>query len=452
MNISLFLTIFSILGLIYLVVGFIASRNIKTTIDYFLAGRKLGFIAVTFTLIATQLGGNMVIGASQWAYNYGLYGILYSLGMGLGFLLLSTGFAAKLHACNVSTTAELFETKYNSPTLKKIASIISILSLCGILVATVIASKTLLAGLGVNNEIIFILFWLFVIAYTMIGGLKAVVATDMFQVSFIILILGGIFIYCLLYQPAPLASLITLIQKQSTFATEALSIAKIVATFLMPALFSLMEQDLAQRFFAARSQRVALSAALGAALFIIAFGFIPVYFGMQANIANIAVAGGGNSLVALLEIITNSNIFFILAICAIIAAITSTADSLLCAISSNIAQDFDVSWIGFRSKLILSQAVTLLAGVVAFLASYVVSQQILDVTITSYELSVCCLLVPFLFALFKNNLNKNAAIGAALFGLIGFIAFRFYPIPINKEIVTLGLSLFGYWIGNKMKR
>jgi len=171
---------------------------------------------------------------------------------------------------------------------------------------------------------------------------------------------------------------------------------------------------------------------------------------MQANVANIAVAGGGNSLVAILETITNSNIFFILAICAITAAITSTADSLLCAISSNIAQDFDVSWLGFRSKLILSQAVTLLAGISAFLTSYIVSKQILDVTIASYELSVCCLLVPFLFALFKNNLNKNAAICAAIFGLIGFITFRFYPIPINKEIVTLGLSLCGYWIGNKI--
>ena len=96
MNIPLFLTIFSGLGIVYLILGFLASRNIKTTVDYFLAGRKLGFFAVTFTLIATQLGGNMVIGASDWAYTYGLYGILYSMGMGLGFLLLSTGFAAKV--------------------------------------------------------------------------------------------------------------------------------------------------------------------------------------------------------------------------------------------------------------------------------------------------------------------------------------------------------------------
>jgi len=451
MNTMLFLTIFSGLGIIYLILGFIASRNIKTTVDYFLAGRKLGFFAVTFTLIATQLGGNMVIAASDAAYTYGLYGILYSMGMGLGFLLLSTGFAARLHACNVATTAELFEKKYNSPRLKKISSIISIISLLGILVSTVLASKALLFGLGISNEAIFIIFWLFIIAYTMIGGLKAVVATDTFQVLFIIVIFGGIFLYCLLFQPTPLVSPAALFEKRSSFATGTLSVAKILATFLMPALFALMEQDLAQRFFASRSKQVALSAALGAAIFIILFGFIPVYFGMQANLGNITIAAGGNPLVAILEVITNSNIFFILAICAITAAITSTADSLLCAISSNLAQDFDFSWTGMRNKLMLSQGVTLLAGICAFIASYIVTHQILDVTIASYELSVSCLLIPFLFALFKDNLNKNAAISAALFGLIGFIGFRIYPIPLAKEVATLGLSLLGYWIGNKIK-
>ena len=44
--------------------------------------------------------------------------------------------------------------------------------------------------------------------------------------------------------------------------------------------------------------------------------------------------------------------------------------------------------------------------------------------------------------------EESYAIGAALFGLIGFIGFRIYPVPIAKEVATLGLSLLGYWIGN----
>ncbi len=451
MNTTLFLTIFSVLGLLYLILGFIAARGIKTTIDYFLAGRKLGFWAVTFTLIATQLGGNMLVGTSQWAYEYGLYGIVYSFGIALGFLILSTGFAAKLHAGNVSTTAELFETKYNSPLLRKIASIISIFSLCGILVSTVVASKTLLTGLGITHEAVFVTFWLFVIVYTMIGGLKAVVITDIFQVLFIIASIGGFFIYCLMYQPAPLLSLRSLFDQQDFFSIGSLTPAKIGATFLMPALFSLIEQDVAQRFFAARTKHIAIFSALAAALFIILFGFIPVYFGMQAQLANLATPTGGSPFVVILELLTKGNLFFILSICGITAAITSTADSLLCAVSSNIAQDFDVSLSWAKSKLVLSQSITFIAGIAAFLSSYIVSKNIIDIVIVSYELSVCCLLVPLLFALFKEKVNKNAAICAALFGLIGFIGFRIYPIPVAKEAAALALSLLGYWIGDRFK-
>jgi len=452
MNTTLFVSLFSVLGIVYLVLGFISARGIKTTIDYFLAGRKLGFLAVTFTLIATQLGGNMLIGTSEWAYEYGLYGVVYSFGIALGFLLLSTGFAAKLHACNVSTTAELFETKYNSQALRKIASIVSILSLCGILISLVVASKTLLTGLGIVNESIFVAFWLFVIIYTMVGGLKAVVVTDIFQVLFIIVCIGGFFIYCLIYQPAPLYSIPELFEHQKYFSLGSLTSAKVMATFLMPALFSLIEQDLAQRFFAARTKRIALLSALGAATFIIIFGFIPVYFGMQANLINLATPSGGSPLVAILELLTKGNILFVLSICGITAAITSTADSLLCAISSNISQDFNYKASWAKSKLFFAQSITFIAGIAAFLSSYVVSQNIIDIVISSYELSVACLLVPLVFALFKENLNKNAAICAAIFGLIGFIGFRIYPIPMAKEIATLALSLLGYLIGDRIKQ
>src|SRR5580692_2559503 len=163
MNAILFLIIFFVLGTLYFCIGLYASRNVKTNDDYFLASRDLGLLPVTFTLIATQLGGGMLLGTAEQAYRVGLWGILYTLGMSLGFLLLGLGFAAKLRSLNVSTTAELFEIKYGSPTLKKIASLLSVTTMCGILVAQVIASKTLLAGLGINNELIFIAFWAFVI-------------------------------------------------------------------------------------------------------------------------------------------------------------------------------------------------------------------------------------------------------------------------------------------------
>jgi SSS family solute:Na+ symporter len=450
MNVILFLIIFFALATLYFCIGLYASRNIKTNDDYFLASRDLGLLPVTFTLIATQLGGGMLLGTAEQAYTVGLWGILYTIGMSLGFLMLGLGFAAKLRSLNVSTTAELFETKYHSPTLKKVASLLSIATMSGILVAQVVASKSLLAGLNITNEFIFIAFWVFVILYTMVGGLKAVVFTDVAQVWVIILVFGSIFLYCLFNEPAGFLSFSSLANLQKQFHLEEISSSALIATIMLPALFSLIEQDLAQRFFSARTQKIAAMSAILSSIFLLCFSFIPIYFGMKAQLLNLGVAAGASPLIPVIEYLTNEFVV-VLAVCGIIAAITSTADSLLCAVSSNLAQDFDLSFIGLRNPLRVSQLVTLATGVAALLASYVVTPNIIGILISSYEISVSCLLVPLLFSYFSNNLKKTAAIYSILGGLIGFIFFRFFPLPVPKEIAAIGLSFFGYMLGNQKK-
>ncbi len=450
MNPLIFLVILLAFGLFIFCIGLWASKNVHSNTDYFLAGRNLGLLSVTFTLIATQLGGNMVLGTSQWAYEYGYWGMLYAGGMSLGFLLLASGFASKLQQCNVATTAQIFEVKYHSSALKKIASLVSIVSLWGILVSLVVSSKALLHGLDIHHETIFILFWLMIIIYTMAGGLTAVAAADMFQVIFIMISLGSIFLYSIIYQPAGLLSLGQLFQSQSTFSLTDLTYSKILATFSMPALFSLIEQDLAQRFFASRTQQIAVMSALCAGLFIIAFGCIPVYFGMQAKLLGIPLAHNASPFIAMLSYITN-DVMFALATCGIIAAITSTADSLLCAISSNIAQDFDLSWIKQRSQLQLSKQITLLTGIGAIAASYTFSNNILDIAIGSYELSVSCLLIPIVCSFFIYRPSRSAAFGSAILGLLGFVVFRIYPPAFPREIITLALSAVGYVVGMRYR-
>jgi len=452
MNSVLFLSIFSALAVFYFFIGLYASKNIKTNSDYFLASRDLGLWPVTFTLIATQLGGGMLLGTAERAYSIGYWGILYTIGMSLGFLMLGLGFAAKLRSLNVATTAELFETKYHSPTLKKVASLLSVATMCGILIAQVIASKTLLTALNIHNEYIFLMFWAFVIIYTMIGGLKAVVFTDVAQVWVIILVFGAIFLYCLFTEPASFFTFNSLVENQKSFLMEGASIpsSSLLATIMLPALFSLIEQDLAQRFFAARTQKIAALSAILASVFLLAFSFIPIYFGMKAQLMHLPIEAGASPLIPVLEILT-SQLVLIFAVCGIIAAITSTADSLLCAVSSNIAQDFNFSFLGIKDQLKISQMVTLITGIVVLGASYVISHNIIGILISSYEISVSCLLIPLLYSYFGDNLKKNAAIGGIVAGLIGFILFRFYPIFIPKEIAAIGLSFIGYRLGNKIR-
>ena len=446
MNMFLLFTILISFAIIYTIIGIFASRKITNVTDYFLAGRNLGLASVTFTLIATQLGGGMLLGTSQQAYYTGLYGMMYTLGMSLGFLLLGLGFAAKLQSLNVATTAELFETRYHSQMLKKIASLLSIITMSGILVGQVVGAKAILAGLGFFNESIFITFWLFTILYTIIGGLKAVVITDIFQVTFIILLFTGIFVYTIWANPQ---EALVLFQSQKYFDPAYINTSTLLATLFMPALFSLIEQDLAQRFFAARTKKIATLSAIGAAISLLLFSLIPIYFGIKAHLLGLSVSIDKSPLIPVLQMIT-SEFILVLAICAIIAAILSTADSLLCAIGSNLAQDFNLSFIA-KNPLSRSKYITLFVGLTALGASYLVPANIITILVESYEISVSCLLVPLLFCYFKKEVKKTAAFGGIIGGLIGLIGFRIWIPLLPKELLTLLLSLGGYFVGSFMK-
>ncbi len=445
MNTLLFFGIFAALAIFYTIIGLAASTQVNSTSDYFLAGRDLGLFPVTMTLIATQIGGGMLIGTSENAYLYGIYGLLYTIGMTVGFALLAAGFARRLQVINVSTTAEIFEKKYNSLFLKQIASFLSIITMSGLLVGQVVASRTIIdsLNLGMATEWIFLAFWLFIIIYTMAGGLKAVIITDVFQVLLIICIFVGVFLYSLLYGPPFAWSSIGEIQKEF-FGTVPLSLNTLVATISMPALFSLIEQDLAQRFFAARSPRIAAMSALLSCVAIIFFALIPIYFGMQAKLLGIEIPIGTSPLIPIVEFLTNEFVV-VLCLCAIIAAITSTADSMLCAVSSNVAQDFELKWIGMPDALYRSKVITLALGIIALIASYFVPQNVITILIDSYAISVSCLLVPLLVAYCSDRVSKSGAIASVLCGGIAFMLIPFWNTELPKVLLPVVISAIAYY-------
>ncbi len=448
MNTLLFFAVFAGLALFYTILGFLASSKIKTTADYFLAGRDLGLFPVTMTLVATQIGGGMLLGTSENAYSYGLYGILYTLGMTIGFIFLSAGIASRLQTLKVDTTAQVFETYYDSPLLKKIASALSVVTMCGILIGQVVGSRSIIdtLGLGPSTELIFILFWLFIIAYTVVGGLKAVVITDVFQVLLIIFIFTAVFLYAMLYGPPFNWLEIFSIQRQQ-FGTMPLSLNALIATLSMPALFSFIEQDLAQRFFAARTARIATLSAICSFIFMVLFALIPIYFGMQAKLMGLVIPAGESPLIPVISLLTNEFVV-ILCLCAIIAAITSTADSLLCAISSNIAQDFEFGWFGRHNALRRSKWITLIVGAIALGASYIVPQNVITILIDSYAISVSCLLVPLLWAYFSKKVSKQAAIISVIAGLVTFLLIPFWQTELPKVLLPIVVSAIGYLVGS----
>ena len=72
--------------------------------------------------------------------------------------------------------------------MKRVVACCSVFTLFLILTAVLIAGRKLFYSLGFTQDVFFILAVIAFIAYTSQGGLKAVVYTDLLQISFIIFI------------------------------------------------------------------------------------------------------------------------------------------------------------------------------------------------------------------------------------------------------------------------
>lgn len=444
MNNSMFVVLLFSLQLFYWFIGSRANKTLKGTDDYYLAGKGVTFFPLMMTFLATQVGGGVILGAADEAFRFGWPVLLYPMGAALGLMLLGCGVGRRLSSFQVSTVAQIFEVVYGLVWLKRIASMLSIVSLFMILVAQIIASNKFLVSLGCDNAALSVAFWLVVMFYTTQGGLKAVISTDLAQAAVFTLIFLSCFSFVLLTSPD-----IARIEMPNVQQFTEVS-PKLCGWLLMPLLFMVIEQDMGQRCFAGCSPKVVSRASFWAGICTMAICVIPIFFGQLAVASGLEVPQGASVLMTMVAKSTTPWITALVG-CAIMAAIISTATSLINAISANVAHDF------FQTNPEKSQSLRAVRIITAFIALSALFgafflNDILEVLILSYELSVSCLFVPLWMALFGKNRPPKAAVWSMGLGALSFMLFQFYPITIPRELVSIGLSWLGFYAGTYNRR
>lgn len=396
MNKLFFFRFIALLNIVYAIIGWRASRSIKTTTDYFLAGRHVGLLPLAIALAATQLGGGVIVGTSRESYSIGLWGLMYVFGISCGFMLLALGFASRMRSLGVSTTVEVFDTVFGSLSLRRWASLLSIVSLIGLFTAQVVASKNIMVSLDTFDETTFTLFWLFIIGYTLMGGLRAIVNNDVIQLGIIIIVFFCLFFYELFSNPGDVLKILSQTPTTTDSAAALGSWQRITSIMLIPALYNLIEQDVAQHIYAAKSPRTAMGGALIASVLMLCFAIVPVYFGMKAAALGIAIPTGGSPLIRYFDLEYHA-IITMLVVYGVLAAIISTADALLCAVSSHVAQDFGVIT-RVRNPILAARSIMLVTGLVGLFLAHFAPVSIINLIVASYSLLIVALLVPLLGA------------------------------------------------------
>ena len=179
------------IALVGVAVWVFTQRN-KNTEDYFLAGRNVGWFVIGASIFASNIGSEHVVGLAGTGFESGTPMAHYELHAWI-VLLLGWLFLPFYIRSGAFTTPEFLEKRFDS----RSRWFLSIFSLLAYILTKV--SITIYAGGIVVSELLGIPFWygaigivLFTGAYTVIGGLKAVIYTETLQT--IVLIFGSVII------------------------------------------------------------------------------------------------------------------------------------------------------------------------------------------------------------------------------------------------------------------
>jgi len=183
--------------IVYLIImigiGWYASKRIKGTTDFIVAGRRLPLWLSVGTLVATWFCGGAVMGATSEAYSWGLQGIIWDpLSSVPAFILVGFVFVRMFRRARYLTPADMFTSRFGKAAGVANAVVVSLFAeliwLGSVLVAfgAVISMFT-----GISLAMSIVIASVVTAIYTYMGGMWAVSLTDFIQM---VLLIAGILI------------------------------------------------------------------------------------------------------------------------------------------------------------------------------------------------------------------------------------------------------------------
>jgi SSS family solute:Na+ symporter len=461
---SLYLTALLVYSLILMAIGIGASRRVKTSADFLVAGRRLGPGLVFASFFAANIGAGSTVGAAGLGYRFGLSAWWWVGSAGIGTLVLSQLLGPRLWRIarqhNLSTLQDYLELRYG----KSVKAIVAVLFWCGslaILAGQLIAMSWILATVaGLPKTTSCVIGGLVAIVYTASGGL---VSSTFVNILEIVVTMTGL----LLAVPFALHSVGGWQQLQTTvalshpqadlFSITGAGLKQILVwvAILIPSF--IVSPGLLQKLYGARSTA---SVRIGIGLNSIGqllFAFVPPILGLCALAAMPHMTNPELALPAVLKLLL-PRWLSVLALASIFSAELSSTGAILFMLSTSLSVDLYKTFlrpdVSPRGLLTASRVASVGAGVAGILAAIALPSIIAAISIF-YSLIAVALFVPVLAGLYTKRVLKPAAIASIVCAVAVTVAVMILtnnrgvgvlsPPAIGiltAAVVTVGFTLF----------
>ncbi|WP_295879179.1 sodium/solute symporter [uncultured Thiohalocapsa sp.] len=186
-------------AVVVIVIGVVTARRTHSGEDLFLAGRRLTWVPIGFSLFASNISSTTLIGLAGAAYTWGLAVANYEWMAAPILVLMALVFAPVYLRLRIGTVPEYLEHRFDA----RVRRYFSALTLFANIVVD--TAGTLFAGAVVLTAFVpaldlftaALLLAAFAAAYTAAGGLAAVVYTDVLQA--IMLLIGAVLVTVLAF-------------------------------------------------------------------------------------------------------------------------------------------------------------------------------------------------------------------------------------------------------------
>ncbi|MBC3487925.1 sodium:solute symporter [Pseudomonas sp. SWRI50] len=432
--------------------GWYGMRRAKTQEDYLVAGRNLGPTLYMGTMTTTVLGGASTVGTVRLGYVHGISGFWLCAALGLGIIALNLFLAKPLLRLRIYTVTQVLERRYNPMARQASAAIM-------LAYALMIGVTSTLAMATVLQVLLELPFWMslmlgggVVVLYSTIGGMWSLTLTDIVQ--FVIKTVGLMFILLpvCLYKAGGWDTLVAKLPAAS-FQLTTIGWDTIITYFLIYFFGILIGQDIWQRVFTARDEKVCQRAGTTAGVYCVVYGLACALIGMAAHVLMPDLANPNNAFAEMIKSTLPDGIRGLL-MAAALAAMMSTASAGLLAASTTLTEDLLPKLRGGKqSSLAISRLFTLLTGLVVLGIALVVNDVINALTL-AYNLLVGGMLIPLIGAIFWKRATTAGAIASMSLGFATALLFMFKDgLEANTPIYySLAVGLVSFVAVSLMSR
>jgi SSS family solute:Na+ symporter len=335
-----------LLPLIIIIVYFVAMiglglstrKQAKNAGSFFVAGRSGTALFITGSLLATIIGASATIGMAGMGFSRGLTGAWWILTGSVGLVVLGLLFAKKVREYGFYTLPALIEKQYGRiPALA--GSLLIVIAWMGVIAGQIIAAGNIMGVLGYGNPTLWI--WISTavfICYTVLGGQRAVLKTDLWQTIIIFL---GIFsgLAFVLWKVGGFNGLkVNLPASYFSFPVSSkFSVIQLINYLLLVGVTYVVGPDIYSRIFSAQNGQVANKSVFWTAGLLVPLAFGITLIGMAAAVLYPGISSGLAFPTVIKEAMPPVLVGLVLA--ALLSAVMSTAVTCLLSVSTILTTD-----------------------------------------------------------------------------------------------------------------